>query len=137
MFFLLWWVLAAPGVVSTPFRDVQAIAEALVEAAPPGLKSEPVWKEWSAKRDREIRSRLVQGDEDSLANLTLMGTSFTRQPRVTREVDARNPVVQARVADLVRAMENPGNNERLLFMRHLVEAKGYKLGDGRLEQYLK
>lgn len=137
MFAILLWVLTAQGVIGTPFRDVQAIAEALVDAAPPGLKNEGVWKEWSAKRDRDIRARLVQGDEDSLANLLMMGTSFTRQPRVTRDVDAGSSVVQARIADLVRAMENPGNNERLLFMRRLVESKGYKLGDARLTQYLK
>lgn len=134
---LVWLTLAVQGVTGTPFRDVLSIVEALTDAAPPGLRSEAAWKEWSAKRDREIRGRLVQGDEDSLANLLLMGTSFTQQPRVTGGVEANRGVVQARIADFTRAIAHPSLNERMLFMRRLLEARGYAADDPRLQQYLR
>ena len=39
------------------------------------------WPRWIQNHDREIRSRLLRGEEDTLANFVLYGFSFTNQPR--------------------------------------------------------
>ena len=127
---------------------------------------ETLWPQYVRQRDAEIRSRLVQGEEDSLINLVLFGTSFTRQPRITAEFIEQagkevgkngaaktaagnansasdDPVVRAflgRVADFTRALKNPGGNERLIYMRRFLEGRGYGIGTAaeqeRLRQYL-
>ena len=56
-----------------------------------------------------------------MINLLLFGTSFATQPRVITMNDFGDPVVQARVTDLVKALRNPGNNERIIFLRNLPE----------------
>jgi SAM-dependent methyltransferase len=135
-----------------PYEEARPIIEALKDVLPAELRSansEPssaIWMKWVAQRDSEIRSRLAQGDEDSLINFLLFGTSFTRNPRITldalatvagkawREAPSSSPdtaaftkAVNARVDDLVRAMSAPGANERLLFARRVVEHKGQDL----------
>ncbi|MGH9493082.1 MAG: hypothetical protein ACRD2K_06245, partial [Terriglobales bacterium] len=147
------------------YADAQPVLEALAEILPEELKSEPagnrpaMWPAWVARRDAEIRRRLEQGEEDSLANLLFFGTSYTRQPRLTAEFLAREKqqegqpaevastqpsllerTLAARSEDLMRALARPGSNERLLFMRHLLERKGYRLntpaGRQGVRQYL-
>lgn len=119
-----------------------------------------LWPAYVSRHDRETRSRLAQGEEDSLNNLLLFGTSFTSQPRITTEFmqqaskepakdeptagseKSSDPVVRAfsgRVNDLIRALAAPGNNERLLYMRHFLEGRGYQLSTGtqqELRRYL-
>lgn len=86
----------------------------------------------------EIRERLVQGDEDSVINFMLFGTSFTRRPRITlrglaearpkersRETAAFAEAIKGRAHDLVQGISAPGNNERLLVARRLFEERGY------------
>jgi len=93
-----------------------------------------MWPEWVRERDAETRARLSQGEEDSLVNLLLFGTSFTRQPRLTAEAlgtssdgpAEKRTLVQRRVEDLVRGLASPQANERLQFMRHFLEGKGYR-----------
>src|SRR5258708_4470879 len=71
------------------YEDAHPILEALSDVLPGELKAldsagpASVWSKWAGRRDAEIRARLVQGDEDSLVNLLLFGTSFTRRPRIT------------------------------------------------------
>src|SRR5438128_5304863 len=73
------------------YDDARPIIEALEEILPPGLRaktrSEPeaAWPTWVAQRDAEIRARLTQGDEDSVANFLLFGTSYTARPRMTAQ----------------------------------------------------
>ena len=141
----------APKVVYIPFEAAKPVVEAFKGSLPADLKSKPEtavaaeWPQWVRKQDQGVRARLEQGDEDSLVNLLLYGTSFTKQPRVTDELmdDAENegkvmgqdspkmkalPVIfQSRVRDLVTALSAPGNNERLQYMRHMLENKGYDL----------
>ena len=100
------------------------------------------WPGWVKKHDGEIRARLAQGDEDSLVNLLLFGTSFTKQPRMTaRQIEAiisgtvdpaasgarLDAITQARIDDLVRAAAQPRGNERLAFAQKTLEGKGFKL----------
>jgi hypothetical protein len=54
-----------------------------------------MWPAWVAQRDADIRARVAEGDEDSVVNLLLYGTSFTRRPRPT----------ERQIADLVERPE--------------------------------
>jgi hypothetical protein len=89
--------------------------------------NEAKWRAWSQRQDKAIRARLQQGDLDSMVNLLLYGTSFTKQPRI--KVDAfteasRAGILRARVDDLIAGLRNPGDNERLAFLNGLLRSQG-------------
>jgi SAM-dependent methyltransferase len=144
-----------------PYEAARPILQALSDVVPAELSTATAetWAKWVASRDSEIRRRLAQGDEDSLVNFLLFGTSFTRKPRITlgslakvagkpwRIASASSPeavafakAINARINDLVVAMATPGTNERLTFARRLVESKGLTLtgtaSRERIRQYL-
>src|SRR5579862_9435596 len=37
------------------------------------------WSEWVRGRDRDVRNRLIRGEEDTLANLLRFGVTFTSE----------------------------------------------------------
>src|SRR5262249_34239536 len=136
------------------YEQARPILEAFKQSLPPGLQSLPAqntaaaWEQWVVARDLQIRARLDRGDEDSLVNFLLFGTSFTSRRRLTLEFLAEvgrkqatmgssvSPegaelltTVRGRAEDLVRGMQAPGGNERLSFARHFLEKKGYPLSD--------
>lgn len=94
------------------------------------------WMEYIRTRNAEIKARLRQGDLDSLANLLLFGTSYTKQPLITLPLleeitTAKAPeeasswnVYRTRIHDLTLGLASPGQNERLLYMRKLLEEQG-------------
>ena len=93
--------------------------------------NEAKWRAWSQRQDKAIRARLQQGDLDSMVNLLLYGTSFTKQPRI--KVDAfteasRAGILRARVDDLVAGLRSPGDNERLTFLNGLLRSQGIDPG---------
>jgi SAM-dependent methyltransferase len=107
------------------------------------VESPAAWMRWAEQRDRDIRARLVQGDVDSLVNLMLFGTSFTARPRITlaaltefaRKVSAAQAAgspeavafaqaLQDRAMDLINAMAQPSDNERVIYARRLIESQG-------------
>lgn len=138
-----------PRIANLPFSDAQPILQAMDEALPPELKGKApeaqaaAWAQWLKERDAAVRARLVQGDEDTMINFLLFGVTFTKQPRLTEaELSASqgattSKVLQARVEDLLRGLAAPGKNERLLFLRRLVQRKGLALTEPeKLRQYL-
>ena len=74
--------------VAISYAEARPALAALPDGVPPPLKGRPpreieqAWPAWVAERNREIRARVDGGDQDSLVNLWLYGTSFTRWPRV-------------------------------------------------------
>ena len=108
------------------FATARPVLEALPSEVPPQLNepNEGKWNAWAQHEDNVVRTRLEQGALDSMINLLLFGTSFTTQPRVITMNDLGDPVVQARVTDLVKALRNPGNNERIIFLRNLIRNRG-------------
>ena len=148
------------------FADAQQVVATLAQILPDELKGKSeaeiavAWPAWVARHDAEIRARLAQGDEDSLVNFLLFGTSFTKQPRVTlsqlqsmkdaagpspgvgtnAQLDPTSRLIGARITDLVRASVAPGANDRLLFARKILNEKGFrpetKEGRERAEEYL-
>jgi hypothetical protein len=129
--------------VYIPFADAKQIVSTLAEILPDELKGKSeaevaaLWPQWVTRHDTEIRSRLAQGDEDSIVNVLLFGTSFTKHPRVTlselqrlnaSESDlATNRLVAARIRDLVTAATAPTGNERLVFARTVITRKGINI----------
>jgi hypothetical protein len=151
--------LATPQARYLSYEEAKPILEVLRDTLPAELKAvqaenlPTVWQKWVTNRDTEIRGRLIQGDEDSLINFLLFGTSFTNKPRITLEALAKagknvNPsdaktmldAFTLRANDLIKGIYAPGTNERLLFAKRLVESKGYDLKNPattvQLQQYL-
>lgn len=115
--------------VFTSYARARPVLEQYAAELPPELKKpdQASWNAWSHKQDRAIRDRLQQGDLDSMVNLLLFGTSFTKQPRVKVEaiVEAsRSGVLRARVDDLIHALAQPGTNERLAYLAGLLRSRG-------------
>jgi SAM-dependent methyltransferase len=113
----------------TPYASVKAILAAEPDRLPTDLKNadEAKWLAWSRREDKAIRARLAQGDLDSMVNLLLYGTSFTKQPRIRMEALAeasKSGVLRARADDLVAGIRNTGGNERLVFVQHLLRDQG-------------
>ncbi|HEY1754140.1 MAG TPA: hypothetical protein VGG72_02000 [Bryobacteraceae bacterium] len=115
------------------YASVKVVLDGLSDRIPAELKNadEAKWIAWSRQQDQAIRARLQQGDLDSMVNLLLFGTSFTKQPRV--RVDgiteaSKAGIVRARVDDLVAGLRNPGDNERLVFLSGLLRSKGFDPG---------
>ena len=119
-----------------PYAQARAVFEALDEPVP----APAAWREWIATADRATRARVAQGDETSIVNLLLFGTSFTKEPRITsRQLDEKqiHGAVSARLADFDRALDTavgrdlsrarptPGD-DRLQFARRTLGDAGQR-----------
>src|SRR6188474_684873 len=96
------------------FAEVRDVLAALAAILPQELKAadaaaaEQVWTSWATRQDRSIRSRLQRGDEETIVNWLLFGTTFTKLPRVpldspgaaSMDEAQRTQLIAARVADL-------------------------------------
>ncbi|MFN7948495.1 MAG: CheR family methyltransferase [Blastocatellia bacterium] len=168
---LLVWLLVAvpafspaqtsPRTVYLPYDEARPLLALLEEILPAALKNQKpeampqVWAEWVVRHDAEVRARLAQGDVDTLINFLLFGTSFTKQPRLTASelvqlkkeladgvtATGVTKVFEARINDLVAGLAAPGTNERLLFLRRLVQQQGQQTataaGRTKLKDYLR
>lgn len=138
-----------------PYVDARPILETLREdLVPAELRSKTpaerasAWPGWVARREAEIRARLTRGDEDSVLNFLLFGTTFTKLPRATeRDLEslAGRPgeavaLFRGRIDDFAAGVASPGSNERLQFARQVIQAKGIdpssKVGEEQLGGYL-
>jgi len=119
--------------------EVRPTLSALADALPSDLKpaeasgAERAWTEWVERQDRSIRGRLQRGDEETIVNWLMFGTTFTKLPRVlldspgaaASDSDGRTNVIAARAVDLAAALAMPGQDERRLFARQLFAKQGY------------
>jgi len=103
---------AESATVNIPFADGRPILDLLqpqlwpVELqgrTPAALES--FWPNWVTHEDAAIRARVQAGDEDSIINFLLFGTSFTKQPRAT-ETQLAGIVVRQRETGGGRAAKN-------------------------------
>src|SRR5690349_11816951 len=118
----------------TSYASAKPVLEQAGDTLPAELKNptEARWSAWVQRQDRAIRARLQQGDLDSMVNLLLYGTSFTRQPRIQVEAlteASKSGVLRARVDDLVAGLRSPGYNERLAFLNGLLRKQGVDPND--------
>src|SRR5215475_4026328 len=106
------------------FATAKPVLEANPGELPAALKepNEGKWKSWAQHEDNVVRTRLEQGALDSMVNLLLFGTSFTTQPRVITMNDFGDPVVQARVTDLVKHCAIRETTSALFFSETFSEA---------------
>ena len=121
-------VLAADPAFSS-YASVKPVLDQPNAVLPAELRNpnQAKWNAWTRQQDKAIRARLQQGDLDSMVNLLLYGTSFTRQPRIKVESlteASKAGTLRARVDDLIAGLRNPGDNERLVFLSGLLRSKG-------------
>ena len=118
------------------FQEIRGVLGLLADVLPTELKvpnaseAERAWNMWVRRQDTAIRGRLQRGDEETIVNWLLFGTTFTKQPRVpldsvSTDDDTRTKLIAARTVDLANALAAPGQDERRLFARELFAKQGY------------
>jgi SAM-dependent methyltransferase len=144
-----------PGTVAIPYADAKPIFDALRDDLWPGewrgkteAERETAWQTWVSGRDAAIRARVAEGDDDSVVNILLFGSSFTTAPRPSesglaalasrpREAMAS---LQPRIHDFIAAVSSPGADERMQFARDVIDRHGIdpatESGRERLRRYL-
>ena len=153
---------APAGKANIPFAEARPIFQALQpQLWPADLRTktpaeiEALWPAWIAREDAAIRGRVQAGDEDSIINLLLYGTTFTSQPRISeqqlagivvrqRETGATtfvpSPVLKGRIDDFMAALASPAGNERVQLARQVIERNGMNpatpQGTLRVRKYL-
>src|SRR5687767_883153 len=70
-----------PAIRRMTFAEARPVLAAFGESVPAELRRrppelEPSWASWVEQRDAGIRARILKGDEDSVVNLMLYGTTF-------------------------------------------------------------
>jgi hypothetical protein len=121
------------------FQEVKPILSTLKASLPIDVQSinnDLQWSDWVKKSDADIRQRLDLGDEDSIVNQFLFGTSFTKQPRLTEaEINrlakekSKDPiklyeeVIGTRLEDYANVVVSPNNNERISYARDYFRKK--------------
>ena len=123
--------------IDLAYADAKPVIEVLRRISPGQLAGVPDdanrWTQWVARRDAEIRARVARGDEDSILNFLLFGTSFTTRPRALNDSaklggqERAAELVRERIDDLSRAIIRPGSNERLQFTRSVIARAGIDL----------
>jgi|SRR5271166_2960300 len=115
-------------------ESAQPVLKGLRDALPPDLKAAgPLdatkWSAWVQLKDREVRDRLIRGEEDTLVNLLRFGVTFTKEPRIDDASLVRygqsslvNSSVENRANDLIQAWRAPHPSEGLIEMRTFVES---------------
>jgi hypothetical protein len=129
-------VTKPPTKTDIPLADVRAIVDARAADIPASFKGqspaaiERIWIAWRDEQRADVRARLERGAEDSLVNLWLYGTAFTRLPRATAQHmatlsrDRAEDLLIRRLNDLVAALASPADDERWQFGRQVLERHG-------------
>ena len=143
----------APLKTAITYADVQPIWELLRPQLPPALASataetpESAFHGWARAQDADIRGRVARGDEDSLVNLWLFGTSFTDLPPARpRDVAMSGDgatlaqISDGRLVDFLAALASPGANERMRWAAEFFRGRGVdpatSSGAGRVRDLL-
>ena len=126
-------LVSSPAVAQNwvTFEQAAPVLNALPSNLPIGLRGRSttevarLWPSWVEQHDRDVRARLGRGDEDSLVNFWLYGTSFTSHPPAIARASplpasALDDIVNGRLEDLLDRVTAPGDNERLQFARRML-----------------
>jgi hypothetical protein len=121
------------------FESATPVLRGSAGALPPELKAAgqmnaTQWTAWVQRKDREVRDRLIRGEEDTLVNLLRFGVTFTKEYRIDDEFLARygesslvNSFAENRANDLIHAWSSPHPSEGLMEMRSFIEQHGHSL----------
>ena len=124
-------------------ESAQPVLKGMRDALPLDLKAAgPLdatkWSAWVQLKDREVRNRLIRGEEDTLVNLLRFGVTFTKEYRIDDEFLVRygqsslvNSFAENRANDLIHAWRAPNPSEGLIEMRTFVEKHGHSLRTAR------
>lgn len=126
--------LFAQGQTRVTFEQAAPVFTALPSNLPPGLRglsTEQIarqWTSWVEQHDRDVRARLARGDEDSLVNFWLYGTSFTAHPPAIARAAPGSPsalddILEGRLNDLLDGIMTPRDNERLQFAHRVLAGR--------------
>jgi hypothetical protein len=118
------------------------------DALPAELASKPLsaaaWDRWVRAQDREIRSRVAQGEELTLVNLLRQGIAYTHEPRITYTLlhqygqdPSVNGIAERRAADLLRALSAARGNEGMREMRTFLKSQGLDLNTAESKNKVK
>ena len=131
---------AVPEAVEIPFAEARPILALAPAGMPPELAGKSTdaqaqgWSSWLRSRSDDVNGRLRRGDEDSIVNFWKFGTSFTALPRATERdlsmaggPDGARDLLLGRLDDLIDGAAAPGSNERLQFVREVIQQKGIDL----------
>ena len=125
-------LVSSPAVAQdrVTFEQAAPVLNALPSNLPIGLRGQSpqelarLWPSWVEQHDRDVRARLTRGDEDSLVNFWLYGTSFTTHPpAIARSSVLPVPtleILRARLENLLDRVTAPGSDERLQFARRML-----------------
>jgi hypothetical protein len=104
-------------------ESAQPVLKGMADELPPDLKAVGTldaskWSAWVQRQDREVRDRLVRGEEDTLVNLLRFGVTYTKEYRIDDEFLAHygksslvNSFAENRADDLIRAWMAPNPPE--------------------------
>lgn len=119
------------------FADVQPLWDMLRPLLPAALVDRPAeamaaaWPAWIRRLDADIRARISRGDEETLVNFWLFGTSFTAHPPARpRDVEQHGggatlaAIAERRFDDLLAATASPRSSERLQWAGDLLRSRG-------------
>jgi hypothetical protein len=114
--------------VFVPFEAASPAIASFVNSGLPGtnIATAAGWDSWIRQQDHDVRARIDRGVEDSISNLALFGTSFTKLPRVESMEAAITPEnqltenAQARLRDLQAALAGSSQDERIVFVRQFL-----------------
>lgn len=118
------------------YEAARPVFAAAAAAVPPELRGMAAaaaaarFAAWAERRDREIRARVAGGDDDSLVNLWLYGTSFTSLARAVTGTPDLETLAGGRLDAFLDAAARPGTNERLAFARTVLAARGFDVSTG-------
>ncbi|HXW15504.1 MAG TPA: hypothetical protein VEN79_13425 [Terriglobia bacterium] len=120
-------------------ESAQPVLEGMRGILPPDLKAvgpldATKWSAWVQLRDRQVRNRLIRGEEDTLVNLLRFGVTFTKEYRIDDEFLVRygqsslvNAFAENRANDLIHAWMAPSSSEGLIEMRTFAEKHGHSI----------
>src|SRR5215470_13603999 len=136
----------APDQPAVRFLRYEEVGETLAKFASSNLPGAEIsggqqWDSWIRAQDREVRARIDRGVDDSISNLILYGTSFTKLPRIPDLEEARDkssgklkPLAASRVRQLEAALDSVVANERVSFIRSFLQRQHIAKADRH--QYL-
>ena len=140
-----------PTAAFIPLEQARPVLQGMAKSVPPELAKQQLdanaWSRWVQWQDRQVRERLLRGEEDTITNLLRFGVTFTKEVRIDREYLAKygsstlvNSFANHRADDLVRALAAPNANEGIKQARALLEQQGYKFNTqperARLKKHL-
>jgi hypothetical protein len=123
------------------FAEVAETLGLFADSGIPGsdISNSDAWDRWIREQDAQVRARVDRGIEDSISNLILYGTSYTKLPRLESPESAGAPggqvseAARARVQALVVAVGAAAPNERIRIVRDFLKQRG--IAKGGVEQH--